>query len=91
MLSAMKKTKPLPTARETFGLNVRRLRRLKELSQEEVALESGISQTYLSQVEAGKRNISVDNMEALAKTLEVPLPKLLDPEMFALDEALSKS
>ncbi|WP_231602436.1 helix-turn-helix domain-containing protein [Herbaspirillum chlorophenolicum] len=44
----MKKTKTLPSAREIFGQNVRRVRRLKEISQEELAFRAGISQTYLS-------------------------------------------
>jgi transcriptional regulator with XRE-family HTH domain len=91
MLGAMKKTKTLPTARETFGLNVRRVRRLKEISQEKLAFEAGMSQTYLSQVEGGSRNISVDNMEALANALEVALPKLLDPELLELENSKLKS
>jgi transcriptional regulator with XRE-family HTH domain len=85
MLLAMKKTKTLPRAREIFGLNVRRVRRLKEISQEELAFQANISQTYLSGVERGTRNISVDNMEALAKALGVGLPDLLRTELFAIN------
>jgi len=82
----MKKTKTLPSAREIFGLNVRRTRRIKEISQEELAFQANISRTYLSQVEGGARNISVDHMEALAIALGIPLPRLLDAELFALNE-----
>lgn len=83
----MKKTKTLPSAREIFGLNVRRVRRLKEISQEELAFQAGISQTYLSQVEGGSRNISIDNMEALANALGLMLSQLLNPELFELESS----
>ncbi|MBP0598995.1 helix-turn-helix transcriptional regulator [Herbaspirillum sp. LeCh32-8] len=83
----MKKTKTLPSAREIFGLNVRRARRLKEISQEELAFQAGMSRTYLSQVEGGARNISVDHMEALANALELELPRLLDANLFSIDTA----
>jgi transcriptional regulator with XRE-family HTH domain len=35
-------------------------------------------QSYLSEVEAGKRNISIDNIGALAKSLGVPIARLFD-------------
>lgn len=84
MLPKMKKTKSLLKAREIFGLNVRRARRLKEISQEELAFQADISRTYLSEVERGERNISVDNMEALSIALEINLPELLNPFLFTV-------
>lgn len=84
MLPKMKKTKPLLKAREIFGLNVRRARRLKEISQEELAFQADISRTYLSEVERGERNISVDNMESLSIALEITLPELLNPYLFTV-------
>jgi len=80
----MKKTRPLLRARKIFGLNVRRARRLKEISQEELAFQADISRTYLSEVERGERNISVDNMESLALALEIILPDLLNPNLFTV-------
>ncbi|HZG21062.1 MAG TPA: helix-turn-helix transcriptional regulator [Herbaspirillum sp.] len=73
----MKNTETPPSARIIFGQNVRRVRRLKEMSQEELAFRADISRTYLSEVERGDRNISVDNMEALAIALEMELPDLM--------------
>lgn len=81
----MKKTEPLPSAREIFGLNIRRARRLREISQEELAFQAGISRPYLSEVESGSRNISVDNMESLSKALEIGLPDLLKPDLFVMN------
>lgn len=75
------------TPREVFARNVRRARRLKDLSQESLALELGMSRPYLSSVERGTRNVSIDNMGKLADALGVPLRDLVDPEKFkGLDE-----
>ncbi|WP_079217399.1 helix-turn-helix domain-containing protein [Herbaspirillum robiniae] len=81
----MKKAKAQPTAREIFGLNVRRARRFKEVSQEELAFQAGISRNYLSDVERGVRNVSIDNMEALSMALEIALSDLLKPDLFAMN------
>lgn len=38
---------------------VRRARKAAGLSQEDLALEAGLDRTYISQVERGKRNVTV--------------------------------
>ena len=66
---------------------MRLARRLKELSQEEIALRCDLSRTYVSEVERGLRNVSIDNMETLANAIGMPLRDLVDPALFgALDE-----
>jgi transcriptional regulator with XRE-family HTH domain len=88
MLARMRKASKTLTAREVFARNLRRARRLKDISQESLALELGMSRPYLSSVERGTRNVSVDNMGRLADALEVPLKDLVDPEKFkGFDEA----
>jgi len=82
MLAPMRKASKTLTAREVFARNVRRARRLKDLSQESLALELGMSRPYLSSVERGTRNVSIDNMGKLADALGVPLRDLVDPERF---------
>lgn len=52
------------------------------MSQEALALQAGLSRTYVSEAERAERNISIDNMGLLADALRVPLKDLLDPEMF---------
>jgi transcriptional regulator with XRE-family HTH domain len=83
----MPKAKPIPSAREIFARNLRRARRLKEVTQEGLALEAGVSRAYLSRVERGTINISFDSAEALAKAIGVSLRDLVDPLQFqGLDE-----
>ncbi|MEN6082668.1 helix-turn-helix transcriptional regulator [Chromobacterium piscinae] len=50
---------------------------------------TGMSRTYVSEIERGERNVSIDNMGALADALGVELRDLVDPEMFGglLDKA----
>lgn len=84
MLGAMEKPQVTPTARQIFGMNLRRARRLKEVSQEELAYRSNLSRTYVSEVERGARNVSIDNMGLLADAIGVPLKELVDPEMFSV-------
>ena len=63
-----------------FGNRVRELRRKKGLSQESLALESGLDRSYVGGVERGERNISLENIERLAIALEVhPSLLLRDP------------
>lgn len=83
MLEPMEKLNESSTPRETFGRNLRLLRRFKEVSQEQLALDANLSRTYVSEVERGARNISIDNMAQLADALGADLKDLLDPKMFS--------
>jgi transcriptional regulator with XRE-family HTH domain len=83
----MPSTKPQPTTREVFARNLRRARRLKDLTQEGLALDAGVPRAYLSRVERGTINISIDNADALARAIGIPLHELVDPSKFrGLDE-----
>lgn len=69
----------MPTdPRALFGLRLRENRKSKGLSQEGLALESGIARSYLGGVERGTRNIALLNIYRLAETLEVPPATLLE-------------
>lgn len=63
--------------RETLARNIRLLRAQKGMSQETLAFDSGINRTYVSDVERGVRNVSIDNVSRLAKALDVPAWQLL--------------
>lgn len=63
--------------RSVFAANMHRLRVAKGWSQERLADICGLHRTYIGSVERAERNISIDNIEAIANALEVPAHELL--------------
>ena len=57
--------------RKTLGANLKRLRRAKGWSQEEYAFEAGIHRTYVSDIERGARNPTIEILVKLALPLGV--------------------
>jgi len=47
--------------------------------QEVLAELAGLHRTYISQIELGQVNVSIDNLEKLANAFELPVPELLTP------------
>lgn len=64
--------------KKLFGERLAELRRGKGLSQEALALESGIARSYLGGVERGQRNIALINICRLAQALGLPPSELMD-------------
>lgn len=64
------------TLRTRFGKRVRDLRKQKSWSQEELADKVGLHRTYIGTIERGEQNVSIDNIEKVAKTLGVSLEQL---------------
>jgi len=77
----MKKPSKSLALRKIFARNVRRTRRLQDISQEELALRAGLSRSYVSEVERAERNVSIDNIERLADALKTPVRSLVDPDL----------
>jgi transcriptional regulator with XRE-family HTH domain len=63
---------------QRFGRRVRELRVKTGLSQEEFAARCGLDRTYMSGIERGKRNVSLRNIDAIARALDVSLSELLE-------------
>jgi transcriptional regulator with XRE-family HTH domain len=63
--------------RAVLGRNVRRFRRRKGLTQEQLAFEAEIDLTYMGGIERGNRNPSLLVMARIADALSIPLAKLL--------------
>lgn len=61
---------------ERFGNRIRTLRQARGLSQEAFADLCGLDRTYISGIERGVRNISLRNIEVLAKALNISLSDL---------------
>lgn len=61
---------------QRFGARVRELRSAKGLTQEELADASGLDRSYVGSLERGERNVSLRNIEKIAKALDVPIGSL---------------
>ena len=62
---------PVLDHRRAFGNRVRELRKERDLSQESLAHIADLDRTYVSGIERGVRNISLDNIHKLADALKV--------------------
>jgi transcriptional regulator with XRE-family HTH domain len=61
-----------------LGAVVRRLRKQRDLTQEQLAARAGLTQGHLSRLEAGERpNPGAVTLKRLARALDVPLEELL--------------
>ena len=60
-----------------IGLTVRRLRLDHEFTLQALADESGVSKSYLGDIEKGRKNPTTDVLEAIAHALDVPPRRLL--------------
>lgn len=56
---------------QRFARNMKMFRVEREFSQEKLAELAGLHRTYISAVERGKRNISIDSIEKISNALEV--------------------
>jgi len=65
--------------------NVRRLRTATGISQEELAARAGLHRTYISSIERGQRNVSVENIFALATALGCAPKELVDVHAAEVD------
>lgn len=73
----MDKEEKIGDARRRVAENVRRLRKERGLSQEEMAELANFHRTYVSQLERCVTNISVGGLEKLAQALGVDILDLL--------------
>lgn len=66
----------MATLRGKLGQAVRALRTEAGYSQESFADACKLHRTYIGSVERGETNISLDNLERIARTLKVPVSRL---------------
>ena len=69
-----RKQKPL---RQIMAENLRILRLAEHISQEKLAELCGLHRTYISDIERCNRNVSIDNIEKIAKALHITASDLL--------------
>lgn len=62
------------------GNNIRTIRNRKGLTQEALALESGLSQGYINQLENGRRLYTQKSLEVIAEALSTPIATFFKEE-----------
>ena len=60
------------------SLNIRKFRLQKNMTQEVLALESGLHRAYIGQVERNEKNIGLSNLQKIALTLKIDIKEFLD-------------
>jgi transcriptional regulator with XRE-family HTH domain len=66
-------------ARDLLAANIVRLRRVRDLSQEALAWEAGVSRSYMAKIETGRTCTGLDIIARLAEILGVEPMELLRP------------
>jgi transcriptional regulator with XRE-family HTH domain len=64
--------------KELIGKRIQELRKTRGLSQEKIAEKADISSTYLSRIECGRENPSLDMLMKLSNALEVEMWEMFD-------------
>ena len=67
------------TVRARLANRLRLFRVTRGWTQEALAEASGLHRTYISSLERGGRNISIDNIDRLAQALGISISELIDP------------
>jgi transcriptional regulator with XRE-family HTH domain len=60
-----------------FGKRIKAIRLKKRMSQGDVAKELNVGIAYISKIERGTENMSLKNIERLARALKVPMRELI--------------
>jgi len=68
--------------KEKVGNRIRELRKQLELSQESLAYKSEVDRTYMTDVENGRRNVSIEILEKIIKALEVSFTEFFNSKEF---------
>lgn len=69
--------------RKSIGDRIKELRTQLKLTQEALAEKADMDKTYLNEVENGKRNVSVINLEKIIKALNKSIQEFFHTEIFA--------
>jgi len=65
------------TTLEKFGERVREERLKQNISQEELASRAGVHRTYIGMIERAEKNITLGNIEKIAKALKLNIKDLI--------------
>jgi transcriptional regulator with XRE-family HTH domain len=68
--------------KDKIGQRIRLLRKERGLSQEALAYEAEVDRTYVTDVENGRRNVSVEILERLIKGLNISIAEFFNSKEF---------
>ena len=68
--------------KEKIGVRIKELREARGLSQKDVAYAADLDRSYIASVENGARNVSIVNIEKIAKALNVSVRTFFSDEKF---------
>lgn len=74
--------------RQNLGIQISKIRAEKHITQELLALESGISRSHIAMIETGKRDLTISSLFKISRALNVDLQKFFefdDLEKFKFD------
>lgn len=63
---------------DIVGGNIRKIRIVQKLSQNQLAYETGLTREFINKVENGKNNISITKLALIAEALNISLKRLVD-------------
>jgi len=70
----------ITSTRRILAKKIKLLRFSRGWSQETLAELCGFCRSYIANIESGKHNLSLDNLERIAGAFEVPIAELLNPD-----------
>ncbi|HSH50680.1 MAG TPA: helix-turn-helix transcriptional regulator [Bacteroidales bacterium] len=65
-----------------IGIRIKELREIQNMSQKDLSYSSDLDRSYIASVENGKRNISIVNIEKIAKALDVSIKDFFNNDKF---------
>jgi len=68
--------------KQSLGLRVKELRIHNGYSQKKFSQQCHLDRTYIVSLENGHRNVSIENIEKITKTLHISLTEFFDSELF---------
>ncbi len=69
--------------KQKVGQRIKELRKKLELSQEALALKAEVDRTYVTDVENGRRNVSLQILERIIKALNVSVKEFFNAKIFS--------
>lgn len=62
--------------KKKLGINIRQIRKNKNMTQENLSFESGISRSHIAMIESGKRDVTVSAIFKISRALKVTVSEL---------------